>query len=71
MGQAVNGGQVSGWRFDKASGYYYDVAAQVYYDPKTGGYFCCKTQKVDHAGEEDAGGVTKGRQDGIFQGWYA
>jgi hypothetical protein len=44
MGQAANGGEVSGWRFDSTSGYYYDVAAQVYYDPKTGGYFDCKTQ---------------------------
>lgn len=67
MGQAVNGGQVSGWRFDKASGYYYDVAAQVYYDPKTGGYFCCKTQKWTMPEKKTQAELQKGVKTGSFK----
>jgi len=67
MGQAANGGQVSGWRFDKAIGYYYDVAAQVYYDPKTGGYFCCKTQTWTMPEKKTQAELQKGVKTGSFK----
>jgi cysteine-rich PDZ-binding protein len=67
MGQAANGGAVSGWRFDKASGYFYDVAAQVYYDQKTGGYFDCKTQTWTMPEAKTKAEMQTGRATGTFK----
>ena len=67
MGQAANGGAVSGWRFDKASGYFYDVAAQVYYDQKTGGYFDCKTQTWTMPDAKTKAEMLTGRATGTFK----
>ncbi|CAL54046.1 PDZ-binding protein, CRIPT [Ostreococcus tauri] len=67
MGQAANGGPVSGWRLDSASGYYYDVAAQVYYDPKTGGYFDCKTQQWTMPEKKTQAELEKGVRTGSFK----